>query len=188
MSTIPHPPALGPVIQQHRKARRLTLDQLAAASGVSRSMLSQIERGEANPTFSTLWNVTRALNLELSELIGGETSRGETIEVVPDHATPEIRTGDGKCVLSILSPVQMAGSTEWYLLAIEPGGELRSDAHSRGTREHLTVIEGAMRVEGARGCVEVPGGGTARYAADVPHVIRNDGSTLARAFLVVTIR
>lgn len=188
MSTIPNPPPLGPAIQQHRKARRLTLDQLAAASGVSRSMLSQIERGEANPTFSTLWNVTRALNLELSELIGGEASRGETIEVVPDHATPEIRTGDGKCVLGILSPVQMAGSTEWYLLTMAPGGELRSEPHAKGTREHLTVLEGAMTVEGERGSVAVPGGGTARYAADVPHVIRNEGKAAARALLVVVVR
>ena len=50
------PPQLGPRLQQIRKKRRLTLDQLAVMSGVSRSMLSQIERGQTNPTFATLWN------------------------------------------------------------------------------------------------------------------------------------
>ena len=53
-------PLLGPQIQQLRKRRRLTLEQLASLSGVSRSMLSQIERSQANPTFATLWNLTRA--------------------------------------------------------------------------------------------------------------------------------
>jgi DNA-binding XRE family transcriptional regulator len=187
MTTAGDPPQLGPLIQRHRKVRRLTLDQLAAASGVSRSMLSQIERGEANPTFSTLWSVTRALNLELSELIGGETSRGDSIDVVPRHATPEIRTGDGRCILTILSPVQMAGNTEWYLLRVEPGGELKSDPHARGTREHLTLLEGALSVEGPRGLVDVPEGATARYAADVAHCIRNAGPHPARALLVVVM-
>ena len=45
-------PDIGPIIQRERKARHLTLERLAALSGVSRSMLSQIERGESNPTFA----------------------------------------------------------------------------------------------------------------------------------------
>lgn len=47
-------PQIGPVIQRERKARHLTLEQLASRSGVSKSMLSQIERSEANPTFAVL--------------------------------------------------------------------------------------------------------------------------------------
>lgn len=63
----PTPPTLGPVLKQDRKTRGLALDQLSQASGVSRSMLLQIERGEANPT---LWNVAQALKLELNDLVG----------------------------------------------------------------------------------------------------------------------
>jgi transcriptional regulator with XRE-family HTH domain len=173
------------LIQQHRKARRLTLDQLAASSGVSRSMLSQIERGEANPTFSTLWNVTRALGMELSELIAAESLHGDPVEVQPVYATPEIRTSDGKCVLRILSPVQMAGGTEWYLLTMAPGGELRSDAHARGTREHLTTLDGELVVETQGSDSAVPAGATARYPADIPHVIVNRTGKEAVALLVV---
>jgi len=187
MANLSTPPPLGPVIQQQRKLRRLTLDQLAAASGVSRSMLSQIERSEANPTFSTLWNITRALNLDLSNLIGGASSRGDAVEIVPEHATPEIRTGDGKCTLRILSPVHMAGLTEWYLLEMKAGGELRSDPHAQGTRENLTLLEGHMSVTSAGATAEVPLGGTARYAADTGHIIRNSGLEVAKALLVVVL-
>ena len=79
-------PPLGPHIQQIRKARRLTLEQLAAASGVSRSMLSQIERGQANPTFATLWNLTRALNIDISALVGGQATQPDPqIDVIGAH-------------------------------------------------------------------------------------------------------
>ena len=49
-------PQIGPVLQRHRKMAGLTLEQLAEKSGVSKSMLSQIERGQANPTFAVLWS------------------------------------------------------------------------------------------------------------------------------------
>ena len=52
------PPQIGPVIQKARKARHLTLEQLSRLSGVSRSMLSQIERSETNPTFAVVWSLT----------------------------------------------------------------------------------------------------------------------------------
>ena len=58
------PPLLGPLLRERRQALDWSLDQLASESGVSRSMLSQIERGAANPTFATLWNVTQALGVE----------------------------------------------------------------------------------------------------------------------------
>lgn len=188
MSDPTQPPALGPLINQHRKARRLTLDQLAAASGVSRSMLSQIERGETNPTVSTLWNVARALNIDMGELIAMKSTNADAIEIVAAHFTPEIRSEDGRCVLRILSPPTSAGTTEWYELDMSPGAVLASTAHATGTREHLTVMDGALTVESGGQRIAIEAGGTARYPADVAHVIRNEGTADARAFLVVASR
>jgi len=59
-------PEIGPLIQRERKARHLTLERLAALSGVSRSMLSQIERGESNPTFAVRHAFTEAKVLYLA--------------------------------------------------------------------------------------------------------------------------
>jgi hypothetical protein len=77
------------------------------------------------------------------------------LDVVPAHSTPEIRIGDGKCVLRILSPVHTAGSTKWYLLQMAPGDELRSDPHVRGTRENLNILDGRSAVTSATGIAEV---------------------------------
>ncbi len=82
------PPQIGPVIQMARKARHLTLEQLAKLSGVSRSMLSQIERSETNPTFAVVWSLTQALNIEFSDLVSGDAvaRKSALIEIEPGGA------------------------------------------------------------------------------------------------------
>ncbi|MBS0254887.1 MAG: helix-turn-helix domain-containing protein [Proteobacteria bacterium] len=180
-------PSIGPHVQQLRKRRGMTLDGLAALSGVSRSMLSQIERGQANPTLATVWGLARALKIDVSELIGVAPSDNRVkVEITQASFVPEIRTEDRRCVLRILSPAHRAGSVEWYELAMEAGGALRSEAHAKGAREHLTVLEGAMAVEVGGERFDLGAGATARYPVDVPHAIVNAGPGVARALLVVT--
>jgi transcriptional regulator with XRE-family HTH domain len=149
-------------------------------------MLSQIERGEANPTFSTLWNITRALGLELNDLVGLRSTSGGEIDILEPHYTPEIRTSDGLCVLRILNPIHSAGTTEWYELNMQPSGLLASEPHALGTREHLTVLSGLLQVDTGGRHVTLTSGMTARYAADTAHLITNSDSSPARALLVVT--
>jgi transcriptional regulator with XRE-family HTH domain len=162
------------------------LDDLAAASGVSRSMLSQIERGQTNPTLATVWNLTQALNLDFAELMGAtSSSRNPGIEVTQPSFTPQIQTEDGLCTLRILSPPHSAGRVEWYDLTILPGGALVSEPHLHGAVEHLTVREGEVAVASGDADRVVGPEATARYAADLPHALRNNGEVAARAFLVV---
>lgn len=185
MSNSVAPPNLGPLLNSRRKAKGFTLDDLATASGVSRSMLSQIERGQASPTFSTLWNITRALDVKFDDLIHAQPDAAPDIEVVLDHYTPEIHTEDGLCKLRILSPAEAAGKTEWYMLTIAPGGALISDAHAKGSSEHLTVLEGRLSLEAGTSSAIVESGETARYDVSFAHSIRNDSDSIASALLVV---
>jgi len=180
------PPAIGPRLHHLRKEMGLTLDGLSLASGVSRSMLSQIERGQANPTLAVMWYLSQALGVELSEFISGQlVERRGRIELTSSSFVPEIRTEDGQCVMRILSPVDKVGQTEIYHLNIAPGGELKSEAHARGSVEHLSVLVGEMTVTSADTTATVGTGSIARYPVDVPHAICNYGSIPAEALLVV---
>jgi transcriptional regulator with XRE-family HTH domain len=187
MKNAGQPPQIGPLLLAERKARKLTLEQLAARSGVSRSMLSQIERNEANPTFAVLWSLTQALGIEFSTLIAGNAvaTHRDGIEVVPAVHTPEIRSADGKCVLKILSPPRLAGETEWYDVEIAPGGTLRSTPHAPGAFEHFTALTEGFAIDSAGSTARLKAGETARYAADVPHAISNTGRRSARGLLVL---
>lgn len=62
-------PDVGQKIKALRTERKLTLDGLAKASGVSKSMLSQIERGLTNPTLATIWSLTQSLGIDISSLL-----------------------------------------------------------------------------------------------------------------------
>jgi transcriptional regulator with XRE-family HTH domain len=180
------PPAIGPRLQHLRKERGLTLDELSAESGVSRSMLSQIERGQVNPTLAIVWYLSEALGVELSEFVGGQRiERRGRIEITAASFVPEIRTEDGQCVMRILSPVSARGRTELYHLTIAAGGELLSEAHGRGSFEHLTVFRGELTVQSADTTAIVGAGAIARYPVDVRHAILNHTSEPAEALLVV---
>ncbi len=182
------PPELGKVLRQTRAELGLTLDQLSARSGISKSMLSQIERGLVNPTFSVVWNMTQALGLDLSTIVGdAEADKRRVIEHVREYSTPVNRSADGKCSLHLLSPKRTVLPIEWYDVRMQEGGQLNSDAHAVGTYEHVTCLEGRIDVEVAGKVVGVDVGDTVRYFADQPHSIRNTNNGLSRALLLIAL-
>jgi transcriptional regulator with XRE-family HTH domain len=184
-ASIPSPPSVAMALKRLRKHRALSLDELARMSGVSRSMLSQIERDETNPTVATLWRVTSALGVSMDEVLCTQTHRTE-FEVLPPHALPQIGSADGLLVLRVLGPLSTAGIHEWYELTAKPHAVLDSKAHASGTREHLLVMEGSILVKSGDNEQAIGAGEMVRYDADVPHSLRNNGKTVARAWLTVT--
>ncbi|MBK0329246.1 helix-turn-helix transcriptional regulator [Rhodobacteraceae bacterium F11138] len=170
-------------LKEARRTQGLSLEAVANLSGVSRSMVSQIERGESSPTIATLWNLTRALQVDFAGLLDGEPT-SDRIEVIRADDIPRIdKLGQGMQI-RILSAPEEAGQHETYELLFEPGGTLASKPHTRGAREQLSVIEGCVTVMSGTATQTVSSGDTARYAADVSHSI-TAGDTAARAFLVV---
>lgn len=169
-------------LKEARRAKGLSLDAVAKLSGVSRSMVSQIERGESSPTVATLWNLTQALQVDFAGLLEGRTAPG--IEVIRAEAAPTI-AGRGKGVtIRILSPAEAAGEHEVYDLVFAPGGALVSEAHGPGCREHLTVLDGVLRVVSGEDAEDLRQGDTARYFADRPHRIEAVAGA-SRAILIV---
>lgn len=170
-------------LKEARRAQGLSLEAVANLSGVSRSMVSQIERGESSPTIATLWNLTRALQVDFAGLLE-ETDASDQIEVLRHTDVPSIDNMGQGCRIKILSPPEEAGGHEVYDIFFEAGGSLRSQPHSRGCREQLTVLDGIVTVKSGTADQKLAAGDTARYAADVPHSITSvDGP--ARVFLIV---
>lgn len=189
MSTVKKPPDLGPKLQRLRKQQGLTLEQLAERSNVSKSMLSQIERGQTNPTFATLWSLTRALNIEIADLVGQpkeDALSSVQMEHILSNMTPMMKSPDGCCLLRILSPVSTAGEIEWYELTFEPEGILDSQPHAAGTMEYLTCLSGSLHVTAGNTECRIEKGDSLHYPADIPHKICNlAGSGQAKALLVM---
>lgn len=170
-----------------RKEHGLTLEQLAAASGVSRSMLSQIERGQANPTLAVAHRIARAFGLTIGELVD-EPSAQPTIELVHADDPTNLFRSDSECTIRTLSPLHMEKNVEFYEIRVAPHGCLRSAAHFQGTRELLTVTLGRARVTSGDHSCELDTNDSAHYRADIPHAIENVGDSPLVCFLVVTYK
>ncbi|MDO6485418.1 XRE family transcriptional regulator [Shimia thalassica] len=170
-------------LKEARRAQGLSLDAVAKLSGVSRSMVSQIERGESSPTIATLWNLTRALQVDFAGLLEEGASK-DRIETLRDAQVPTIDNRGQGCRIRILSPPEEAGKHEVYELSFNDGGELDSQPHKRGAREQLTVIEGQVVLSSGQASDTLYVGDTARYASDVTHCIRAENGP-ARVFLIV---
>jgi len=178
---------LGKTVQRLRKAYNLSLSELAEQSGVAKSIISQIERNETNPTLATIWRLSQALDVSIERFLS-QSDDEPFVQKSSRTETPMIVTDDGKCRLAIIGWIKTVEWLQWYDFYAEPGGTLESDAHQRGSIECLSVITGELEVE-VSGVVETAKAGeTLRYRCDRPHIIRNMGDGPAHATMVCILK
>lgn len=170
-------------VRSLRKSKGLTLEQLASLSGVSRSMLSQIERGQANPTLGVTFRIAQAFGIKLGDLVDSPPTRAR-IDVVRADDRSALFRDDEQCRIRTLSPLHLEKDVELYELTLKAGGVLESAAHYTGTREVLTIERGRVRLTAGDETSELGPGDSAHYPADVPHKIENIGEGEAVALLV----
>ncbi len=171
-------------LKETRKSKGLSLEATSKLSGVSRSMLSQIERGESSPTVATLWSLTRALRVDFAGLLDEGNAEGTIKEIMRANRTPTIDSQGEGCRIRILSPPDQAGTLEVYEIEFSVNGALKSAPHRQGCVEHLTVLEGALSVVTGDEQAKVEQGDTIRYSADRDHEILAKGAA-AKALLIV---
>ena len=178
---------LGKTVQRLRKAYSLSLSELSEQSGVAKSIISQIERNETNPTLATIWRLSQALDVSIERVLQA-TEDEPFLEKSSKSDTPLLVSDDGKCRLSIIGWIKTVEWLQWYDFAADPGGCLASDPHQRGSVECLSVLEGELEVEVA-GVIEIAQTGeTLRYRCDRPHVIRNKTGKTAKATMLCILK
>jgi len=178
---------LGKTIQRLRKAYNLSLSELAGQSGVAKSLISQIERNETNPTLATIWRLSQALDVSIERFLVSSDDE-PFIEKSSRVDTPILVSNDGKMRLAIIGWLKTVEWLQWYDVHSEPGGTLDSDAHQRGSIENLSVISGEFEVE-VGGVVETAKAGESlRYRCDRQHVVRCVGKEPGHATMVVILK
>lgn len=168
---------VGTQLREKRKARSLSLDELAVASGVSRAALSQIELSKSNPSLGVLWKIAVGLGIPFSELIGGQ---GLGVSVLRRNDAQVLRSADGKMESRPLSP---AGSNPWveiYELRLAARAAHASDPHAPGTREIVVVLSGLLHLRVAGEVYALGPGDSISFRADEAHVYENPGTSEGR--------
>ena len=174
---------LGNRLSSLRKRKNMTLDDLSAKSGVSKSILSQIERDLSNPTVTTISRIADALSEKLSDFFSKiEVEEKNSIE--SSKETPSITSKDGLCKLSILGAGETVNWLQWYILEMKPKGILISGSHGPKTFENLTVIDGQIEVTCGESKEKLSKGDTFRFQSNRDHTLKNNSKQKAQVLMV----
>ncbi len=166
-----------------RAERRLSLDQLAVASGVSRAALSQIEGARTNPTLGVLWKIASGLGVPFQMLLGSST--GGKCRVLRASDVAPLRSTDGRVESRLLSPAGATVGIEIYELRFQPKGVQQSEAHASGTSETVLLLTGALRVTVDDETHDLAPGDSIYFRADVQHSYSNQSSHEARCIDII---
>ncbi|WP_297568186.1 helix-turn-helix domain-containing protein [uncultured Faecalibaculum sp.] len=132
-------PQPGVILRQIRTERNLSLEQVAVMTGVSRPMLSQIERGSSTPTVTTLWKLASGLKVPLSRL-----TRPAAVSMCRALQQEPLEEEQGRMKAWLLFPFDPDNGTEVWRVCLEAGCVHSSQAHAPGTREYILMESGDL--------------------------------------------
>lgn len=168
---MPNDPAprqmIAAALQRERSRAGKSLSALAAAAGISKSTLSQLEAGSGNPSVETLWAVASALDIPLGQLFDAQPPAATLVRAAEGEALTSDQS-DLRAVLLSRCPPQLR--RDIYRVLMQPGEVRHAQPHPGGTMEHLLVCRGRVRA-GAAGQEEVlEAGDYYCYPGDRPHL------------------
>jgi transcriptional regulator with XRE-family HTH domain len=167
--------ALGERVRRERLERNLTLDELAARAGVSRSMISAVESGGKAPTIVVLHRIASGLGIGMTRLMG-ESAPARII--VRRRAEQPVVTDPSGWERLNLAPAIPGLDFEFMRTTIPAGVDAGLfPPHAPGSREHIAVESGVLTlvIDGERH--ELAAGDSISYAADCQHQFINAHDT-----------
>lgn len=166
------------ILKALRQERGWSLDKAALATGVSKAMLGQIERGESSPTIATLWKIASGFETSFSSFIE-ESELNTTQTVHRKGPAQQLHPSDQKIRVMPLFPFDAQLHFELFILELLPGCEHLSPPHQHGVVEHVVVVSGTMEVFVDGQWHPLQQGEGLRFDADKPHGYRNQSHKMA---------
>lgn len=172
-------------LKTKREARNLSLDQLAKISGVSKSMLAQIERGEANPSITTVWKIANGLKISFTSLMHQPDA---AVQVVSVTDVEPLMEDDGRLKNYPIFPYDEKRPFEVFRMEIAGGGSLISEAHPPQTHEYIVVFSGELQLLLKEKIYTIGPGDAISFSADQAHTYRNMGQEMVQLSMVLQYR
>lgn len=169
-------------VRELRAAQGFTLDQLAARSGVSRSMISVVERGESSPTAALLDKLAAGLGVTLNALFEASRSAEPPSPLARRAAQPEWQDPDSGYVRRALSPPGFDSPLQLVEVSFPPGAQVSYDvgAQRAGVHQQVWVMEGAITMTVGDQRYRLSEGDCLACSLDQPISFRNPSRQPAR--------
>ncbi|AGT09864.1 helix-turn-helix domain-containing protein [Paracoccus aminophilus] len=169
----------GIAVRSRRAELGITLEQLAANSGVSVAALSRLERGLLGPSLRNALAIARALGCDLTNLI-------ESPAAQVTRAGDNLRYFDAATGIERLALARPAPHLELLLYTVPAGqSSVRFAAHRPGTREVFHLLSGELELHHGPDPLVLKAGDSATVRADHEHWFTARGSETARFILLV---
>jgi transcriptional regulator with XRE-family HTH domain len=165
-----------------REERRYSLDDVAGLTGVSKSMLRQIERGESSPSISTVWKLANGLKVPFTALLD---ERKAPIAVVGLLDGDSLSEDDSGYRIYPIFPFESATRFELYYFEIDAGSSLKAQAHGNGAMEFVLVVAGSVVVEAGGEKRDIGKNHAIRFDASVQHSYANERKDQARGIMLI---
>ena len=174
-------------VKQQREVLGFSLRMLAARSGISSSMISDIERGTKSPTVTTLVRLAQALGVTAAALVEGGAGPTPRIRVLRCGQGPR---GEHPARWKSLAPAAHGSRIDFVRYQIPPSTVLGpTAAHAPGTIEHMHVATGTVRITVGEETAELIAGDSCSCRTDATHAIENpDPAVEALVYLIVERR
>jgi transcriptional regulator with XRE-family HTH domain len=174
---------IGRVLRELRKSHHLSLNDLAKLSGVSRSMLSQMESARSTPSVAVLYKIARAFEVPISSFLQSPNEE-QPILLSRDDAQLKI-SAQGKCAWRSLLPGGQGRRVDFFEITLGPAGIEEPEPYAEGVWCNLTVSEGSLIVALKSRRHRVGTGDAFQFPAASRHAFINVGNETSVFYLVV---
>jgi transcriptional regulator with XRE-family HTH domain len=172
-------------LRDRRRREGLSLEALSAKAGVSRSMISKVERGEAVPSTVVLSRLAEALGTSFAALMMPDAAEHEVL-VIPRSRQPVLRDEATGFTRRVLSPLLPGRGLDFVLNTLPPGAETGAfTPHRNGVEEYVWVQRGRLRATLGATEVLLEAGDSLFFDAKVPHAFGNPGDEACEYLLVI---
>lgn len=177
---------IGKILRELRKQKDLSLNDLAQLSGVSRSMLSQMETGRSVPSVLVLCKIARSFDVPVTVFL--ESNDADIPSFVSGEETPLRISADGKCAWRTLMPEGAGRKIEFYELTLRAGGIERMPPYPSGVKASIAINGGELFVALNGHRHRLSAGDVFEFAASTAHSYINPGNVEALAYIVLHCR
>ncbi|EHJ02238.1 helix-turn-helix domain protein [Clostridium sp. DL-VIII] len=167
---------IGNKLKYIRSKRNLSLDELSKLTGVSKAMLGQIERGQSNPTVSTLWKIATGLKVSFSVFID---ESNDELNIIDQEDIIPIIEENSKMRLYPIFPFDISKGFEIFTIELESGCIHPSTPHNDEVEEYILVTQGEIEMIIDNKSFRLKKGNSLNFKANKSHTYKNISDSTA---------
>lgn len=168
-------------LKRLRNERNLSLGQLAAVSDVSKVMLSQVEKGETNPTINTLWKIANGLKVSYTALLEQQV---HNTSVIRKSEITEQSSNDDHYRIYCFYPSTPGRNFELFQIELDAGHSYTSIGHSEKSQEYIMVLEGELSITVNGQSYVLQSNDTINFVASAKHTYVSNGDKTMKAVII----